>query len=117
VCPHPGARRSWRARSAPPSPETSSTDVGGAVLDRANDQGRVQWTAQGGALHEGASMVNYRLLHMFVLHMVWTAVLGGWAALGMAQVSPSPHRLWQPPDLRAYTRALQRPEESPLTPF
>src|SRR5262245_9726738 len=115
-CPHPGARRSRHARSAPPSPETSSTDVFWAVLDRANDQGRMRPTAQVGAMHEGASIVSHRLLYMFVLHMVWTSVLAGWTSLVLAQVSPSPQRLWQPPDLRAYTRALQRPEESPLAP-
>src|SRR5262247_3954258 len=48
--------------------------------------------------------------------MVSTSCLGGWTAPVLAQVSSSPHALWQPPDLHGYTRALQRPEESPLIP-
>ena len=31
--------------------------------------------------------------------MVWTSCLGGWTSLALAQVSASPHALWQPPDL------------------
>src|SRR5690348_5772200 len=60
--------------------------------------------------------VNHRLLYVFVLHMVWTSCLGGWTSLALAQVSTSPHVLWQPPDLHGYTRALQQPEGSPLAP-
>src|SRR6266705_2711119 len=48
--------------------------------------------------------------------MVWTSCLGGWTSLALAQVSSSPHVLWQPPDLHGYTRALQQPEGSPLAP-
>src|SRR6058998_3937394 len=48
--------------------------------------------------------------------MVWTSCLGGWTSLALAQVSASPHRLWQPPDLHGYTRALQQPEGAPLAP-
>src|SRR5499433_1569438 len=67
-------------------------------------------------MHEGGRVVSYRLLYVFVLHMVWTFCLGGWTSLALAQVSSSPHVLWQPPDLHGYTRALQQPEESPLAP-
>src|SRR5262252_6006821 len=48
--------------------------------------------------------------------MVWTSCLGGWPALALAQVSSSPHALWQPPDLHGYTRVLQQPEGSRLSP-
>src|ERR1700758_1407488 len=67
-------------------------------------------------MHERACVVSHRLLHMLVLHMVWTSCLGGWTSLALAQVSASPHALWQPPDLHGYTRALQPPEGSPLAP-
>ncbi len=60
--------------------------------------------------------MNHRLLYVFVFHMVWTSCLGGWTSLALAQVSASPHRLWQPPDLHGYTRALQQPEGAPLAP-
>ena len=60
--------------------------------------------------------MNHRLLYVFVLHMVWTSCLGGWTSLALAQVSSSPHALWQPPDLHSYTRALRQPEGSPLAP-
>ena len=60
--------------------------------------------------------MNHRLLYVCVFHMVWTCCLGGWTSLAMAQVSASPHRLWQPPDLHGYTRALQQPEGAPLAP-
>src|SRR5215470_8734320 len=65
---------------------------------------------------EGASVVSYHLLHLLMLYMVWTSCLGGWTSLALAQVSESPHRLWQPPDLHGYTRALQQPEGAPLAP-
>src|SRR3989449_8326147 len=67
-------------------------------------------------MHEGVRVMSHRLLHVVVLHMVWTSLLGGWTSMAMAQVSPSPHRLWQPPDLHGYTRALQQPEGAPLAP-
>ena len=60
--------------------------------------------------------MSHRLLYVLVLHMVWTSCLGGWTSLALAQVSSSPHLLWQPPDLHGYTRALQQPESSPLAP-
>ena len=60
--------------------------------------------------------MNHRLLYVFVFHLVWTSCLGGWTSLALAQVSASPHRLWQPPDLHGYTRALQQPEGAPLAP-
>ena len=60
--------------------------------------------------------MNHRLLYVCVFHMVWTSCLGGWTSLALAQVSASPHRLWQPPDLHGYTRALQQPEGAPLAP-
>src|SRR5215467_4626433 len=66
-------------------------------------------------MHEGGRVVNYRLLYVFVLYMVWTS-LAGWTSLALAQVSASPNALWQPPDLHGYTRALQQPEGSPLAP-
>src|SRR5262249_12568780 len=73
-------------------------------------------TAQVCPRHEGGRVVNHRLLYVFVLYMVWTACLGGWTAPVLAQVSSSPHALWQPPDLHGYTRALQPSEGSPLVP-
>ena len=60
--------------------------------------------------------MNHRLLYVVVFHMVWTSCLSGWTSLALAQVSASPHRLWQPPDLHGYTRALQQPEGAPLAP-
>src|SRR5262245_19609792 len=51
--------------------------------------------------------VKHRLLYVFMLPMVWTFYLGGWSSLALAQISASPHTLWQPPDLHGHTRALQ----------
>src|SRR5215831_14307407 len=97
---------------------SSTTDEPCAFLDRADDREGVRWRVNntGCPIHEGGCVVNHRLLYVFVFHLVWTSCLGGWTSLALAQVSASPHRLWQPPDLHGYTRALQQPEGSPLAP-
>src|SRR5262249_23716033 len=62
-----------------------------------------------------AMFLRFALRLSLLSAMVWTS-LGGWASLALAQVSSSPHLLWQPPDLHGYTRALQPSEGSPLDP-